>query len=108
MVIPDGRFISCYVKSLPERNTHNTILEFSKVLDKIDVQYATYISTFQKIWLPDRYKCSDEIVQLLNNEPYNRYVNQNVLSSFLILLQKSNVALASSSEKFNAAKKIYR
>ncbi|CAF4241280.1 unnamed protein product, partial [Rotaria sordida] len=40
MITADGRSVACYVKALPATNTQNTILNFSKVLDLVDVQYA--------------------------------------------------------------------
>jgi hypothetical protein len=85
MITADGKTtIPCYVKVLPSTQTHNTILSFSNVLDLIGVQYPLYISMFKIIWLPDRNQCSDEVMKLLNDQPYNMYVNQNVSHCLLV------------------------
>jgi hypothetical protein len=74
LISSDGRFVPCFVKLLPNTNTQRTVLNFSKLLDQFDVQYLTYTATFKTILLPDRNKCSNELIQLLTKEPYNKYV----------------------------------
>jgi hypothetical protein len=85
MIAADGKTkIPCYVKALPSTQTHNTILSFSNILDLIDAQYPLYIAKFHTVWLPDRNQCSDEVMKLLNSQPYNMYVNQNVSHCLLV------------------------
>ncbi|UJR24356.1 hypothetical protein I4U23_005733 [Adineta vaga] len=73
MISADGKPFACYMKVLPKNNTQKTVLDFSKVLDSLDVQYPTYISTFNTIWLPDRNHCSNEVLHVLMNKPYDQY-----------------------------------